>query len=172
LLGYLKVSSTLIPIFKIIVAVSNSKFQFKSNLNSSFYFGITFGLLVLAFTGYNLFKHELTVSSFLFVNTIGVMLSYVFTLRFSCSINVTERTFAIIYYFKDDKNLDISTEDILSFEKHADTVHRYFKKLLLVTSKETFLIRYNISSSSDEDMLKVLTMIVEENKLGLTKVLQ
>jgi hypothetical protein len=101
-------------------------------------------LLIFAITGYNLFTQELSVGSFLFLNAIALIVSYVFTLRFSCSINVTERTFAIIYYFKDDKNLYISTEDILSFEKHAETVHRYFKKLLLVTSKGRFLIRYNI----------------------------
>ena len=152
--------------------MSNSNFHFKSNLNSFFYCGITFVLLILAFTGYNLFKTDLTLSSFLFVNTIGVILSYVFTLRFSCRINLNEKTFRTIYYFKDEKQLYIPTEDIVSFEKHVDTVHRYFKKLLLVTSNEAFLIRYNISDSSDEDMLKVLNMIVEENKLRLTKVWQ
>jgi hypothetical protein len=62
----------------------------------------------------------------------------------------------------------LPAEEIVSFDKHPDTVHKYFKKLLIDISKETYLIRYNISDSSDEDMLKLLNMIVEENKLRLT----
>ena len=134
--------------------MSNLTFQFKSNLNIFFYFGIAFILLILAFTGYNLFRQELTVGSFSFLNGIALIISYAFALRFSCSINFTEKAFRINYYFKDDKELCIPAEDIVSFDKHADTAHRYFKKLLIITAKETFLIRYNISDSSDEDMLK------------------
>ena len=148
--------------------MSNLTFKFKSSLNIFFYFGIVFILSILTFTGYNLIRQELNVGSFLLLNVIALIMSYAFALRFSCSIHLTEKTFRINYYFKDEKKLDIPADDIVSFDKHADTVHRYFKKLLIVTSKETFLIRYNISDSSDDDMLKLLSMVVEENKLRLT----
>jgi predicted membrane protein len=148
--------------------MSNLTFQFKSNLNIFFYFGIAFILLILAFTGYNLLRQKLTIGSFLFLNAIALIISYVFALRFSCSVILTGKTLKINYYFKDEKQLCIPPEEIVSFDKHTDAVHRYFKKLLIVTPKETFFIRYNISDNSDEDMLKLLNMIVEENKLRLT----
>src|SRR5215203_1702113 len=141
--------------------MSNLTFQFKSSLNIFFFFGIAFILSILAFTGYNLFRQELTVGSFLFLNAVALIISYAFALRFSCSINLTEKAFRINYHLNDGKKLFIPTEDIVSFDKHGDTVHRYFKKLLIVTTKETFLIRYNISDSSDEDMLKLLSIVVE-----------
>jgi len=152
--------------------MSNLTFQFKSHLNIFFYLGVAFILLILTFTGYNLFRQELTIGSFLFLNAVALIISYAFAFRFSCSVNLTGKTLEVNYYFKDEKRLCISAEDIVSFDKHADTVHRYFKKLLIVTPKETFLIRYNISDSSDEDMLRLLNMIVEENNLRLTRVWQ
>ncbi len=152
--------------------MSNRTFHFKSSLNIFFYIGIAFIVLILAFTGYNLFRQELTVGSFLFLNAIASIISYAFALRFSCSIVLTGEALSINYVFKDEKRLYIPAENIVSFDKHPDTVHRYFKKLLIVTPKETFLIRYNISDSSDEDMLRLLNMIVEENKVRLTTVLQ
>lgn len=150
--------------------ISNLKFQFKSNLNIFFYFGVAFILLILAFTGYKIIKQELTIGSILFLNAIAIIIIYAFVLRFSCSVNLTGETFRIKYYFKDETQLDIPIEDIISFAKHPDTVHRYFKKLLVVTPKQTFLIRYNISDNSDEDLLKFLNLIVEENNLRLTRV--
>ncbi len=147
--------------------MSNLKFKFKSSLNIFFYLRIVFIISILAFTGYNLFRQELNLGSFFFVNVIALIISYAFSLRFACSINLTEKALKINYYFKDEKELYIPTEEIVSFDKHTDRVHRYFKKLLIVTSKETHLIRYNISDSSDEDMLKLVSMIVEENKLRL-----
>lgn len=152
--------------------MSNLTFHFKSNLNIFFYIGLAFILLILAFTGYNLYTQGLTVGSFLFLNTIALIISYAFALRFSCSIELTDAALSINYFFKDEKKLYIPADDIISFDKHADTVHRYFKKILIVTPKEMFLIRYNISDNSDEDMLKLLSMIVEENKLRLTRVWQ
>lgn len=152
--------------------MSNLTFQFKSRLNIFFYLGIAFILLILSFTGYNLLRQELTIVGFLFLNAIALIISYSFALRFSCSVNLTDKALRINYYFKDEKQLCLPAEDIVSFDKHADTVRRYFKKLLIVTPKETFLIRYNISDSSDEDMLKFLNMIVEENKLRLTRAWQ
>jgi len=152
--------------------MSNLTFHFKSNLTIFFYIGIAFILLILALTGYNLFRQELTVGSFLFLNAIALIISYAFALRFSCGIELTGEALRINYYFKDERKLHIPAEDIVSFDKHGDTVHRSFKKLLIVTPKETFLIRYNISDSSDEDMLRLLNMIVEENKLRLTRVWQ
>jgi hypothetical protein len=149
--------------------MSNLTFHFfKSKLNIFFYIGIAFIFLIFAFTSYNLFRQELTVGSFLFLNAIALIISYAFALRFSCSIEITSDALSINYFFKDKKKLYIPAEDIVSFDKHTDTVHRYFKKLLIVTPENTFLIRYNISDSSDEDMLKLLNMIVEENKLRLT----
>lgn len=148
--------------------MSNVTFLFKSSLNIFFYIGMAFILLVLAFTGHNLLRQELTVSSFLFLNAIALIISYGFALRFSCSINLSGEALSINYLFKDEKKLYIPADDIVSFDKHADTVHRYFKKLLIVTRKETFLIRYNISDDSDEDLLKLLNLIVEENKFRLT----
>jgi len=152
--------------------MSNLTFHFKSNLNIFFYIGIAFVLLVLAFTGYNLIRQELTLGSFLFLNLIALTISYAFALRFSCSIELTGEALIINYFFKGEKELYIPAEDIVSFDKHADTVHRYFKKLLIVTPEESFLIRYNISDGSDEDMLRLLSMIVEENKLRLTRAWQ
>jgi len=149
--------------------MSNLTFQFNSRLDIFFYLGIVFIFLILTYTGYNLFSQELTIGSFLFLNVFASIISYAFALRFSCSINLTENTLRINYYFKDEKQLCLPADEIVSFDKHADTVHRYFKKLLIVTPKETFLIKYNISDSSEEDMLKLLNMIVEENKLRLTR---
>jgi hypothetical protein len=149
--------------------MSNLTFQFKLNLSVFFYFGVAFILLMLTFTGFNLFRQELTIGSFLFLNAAALIICYALSFRLSCSVSLTGKTLEINYYFKDEKSLCISAEDIVSFDKHADTVHRYFKKLLIVTPKETFLIRYNISDSSNEDMLRLLNMIVEENKLRLTQ---
>ena len=81
-----------------------------------------------------------------------------------------EQTFSIKYYFKDEKQLSFPTQEIIGFEKHPDTVTRYYKKLLLITNKRTALIKYNISDNSDDDMLKLLTLIVEKNKQTLTKI--
>ncbi|MBO9681610.1 MAG: hypothetical protein J7502_02865 [Flavisolibacter sp.] len=68
------------------------------------------------------------------------------------------------YYFKDEKSIQLSTDDVVDLRKHEDTVHRYFKKILITTPEKTFLIRYNISDSSDEDLCNLLKLIAEKNK--------
>lgn len=148
--------------------ITNHTFQFQSRLSVFFYLGVAFIVLILSLTVYNLVREDLTIAGFLFLNAITLAISYAFELRFSCSIALRSKTLRITYLFKDEKHLYISTEDIVAIEKHADSAHRFFKKLLIITPKETFLIRYNISESSEEDLLKILNIIGRENKPRLT----
>jgi hypothetical protein len=97
-------------------------------------------------------------------------ISYVFAFRFSCNIDLNEKALRVLYYFQDEKPIRLSTDSIVSFDKYEDVVHRYFKKLLITTHQETFLIRYNVSDSSNEELCKLLAMIVEENKRKVIKV--
>jgi len=83
-------------------------------------------------------------------------------------MELTEKTFSLKYYFKDEKSMQLSTQDIIDFKKYEDTVHRYFKKVLIITSQETFLIRYNISDKSDEDLSEVLRLIAEKDKIRIS----
>lgn len=144
--------------------------SFKSKLTIGFYVGIAFFLAILVFTIRNLIKEDLTIGNFLFLNIIAFAICYGFAFRYSCNIHLDEQTFSVKYYFKDEKRLSFPTHEIIGFEKHADTVTRYYKKLLLITNKRTTLIKYNISDNSDEHMLKLLTLIVEKNKQTLTKI--
>lgn len=144
--------------------------SFKSKLTIGFYVGIAFFLAILVFTIRNLIKEYITIGDFLFLNTIAFFICYGFAFRFSCIMYLDEQTFSIKYYFKDEKQLSFPTQEIIGFEKHLDTVTRYYKKLLLITNKRTTLIKYNISDNSDDDMLKLLTLIVEKNKQTLTKI--
>ena len=148
---------------------NNLKFHYKSRPSVFFYFGILFFLSILLFTSYNLVEKQLTLSNLLFLMILAFVISYVFAFRFSCKIDLTERTLRVFYYFKDEKSLRLSTDSIVSFDKHEDVVHRYFKKLLINTHQQTFLIKYNISDSSNEELCKLLTMIVEKNKKKATK---
>jgi hypothetical protein len=139
-------------------------FHFKSKPSIFFYFGIAFILVILSYTGYNLSRHLLSGSSFLFLNALSAIITYVFVFRFSSSIEFTEKVFVLKYYFKDEKSIQLSTDDIIDVQRHGDTVHRYFKKILIITLQKTFLIRYNISDKSDEDLSNLLRLITEKNK--------
>jgi len=143
--------------------------SFKSKLPIGFYVAIVLFIAIIVFTIRNLIKEYITTGDFLFLNTIAFFICYGFAFRFSCIMHLDKQTFSIKYYFKDEKQLSFPIEEIIGFEKHPDTVTRYYKKLLLVTNNKTALIRYNISDNSDVNMLKLLTSIVERNKQTLTR---
>ena len=132
--------------------------------------GVVFLLSILTLTSRNLIKQDLTIGNFLFLNPVALIICYGFAFRYSCKIYLNEKVFSINYYFKDGKQLLLPTQEIVSFDKHPDTVSRYYKKLFVNTIKTTFLIKYNISDNSDKDMLKLLSLIVEENKKRLTQI--
>jgi hypothetical protein len=144
-------------------------FHFKSKPSIFFYFGIAFVLAILSYTGYNLSKHLLSLGSFLFLNILSFITTYVLVFRFSCSVDLTEKAFILKYYFKDEKSIQLSTDDIIDIQRHEDSVHRYFKKTLIITLRESFLIRYNISDKSDEDLSGLLRLIVEKHKIQASK---
>ena len=147
----------------------NNISSFESNPGFFFYVGVAFYLSILTFTSQNLIMQDLSICSFLFLNALAFIILYGFAFRFSGRIYVDEKMVRFNYYFKDRKQLIIPTHEIINFEKQPDTVHRYYKKLLITTPVTTFLIKYNISDNSDLALLKLLDSIVRENKIQLEK---
>ncbi len=133
---------------------------FKSHYSFFFYLFSGFFLIVFSFALYRFATGDLDLPGFLFLTLLSFLIGYFFSFRFDCQITLNSENLTVRYILPFRKKLSIKTDSIIEFDKHEDTLKRYHKKMFIKTLAKSYLIRYNISDSSDENLLKVLHRII------------